>query len=260
MPKLRFNTPIVVLLAVLAGGYLIVAEARDELAPLPTVVELYTSEGCSSCPPAEAVLGELARREDVLALSFHVDYWDRLGWTDRLGDPAYSRRQRDYARLRGFDVYTPQMVIDGRDDAIGSNRAAVESRLRGHQDRSAVTTIQLQRNPETVRVILGNSESAQQVSGFAWLLAYDAKQTTAIGSGENRGRTVTSFNVVRDLIPLGEWQGSSMAWTQAVPQHADRHLAVLLQAADGSILALGRASPAEKQSAVTREKNREKAS
>lgn len=162
------------------------------------VVELFTSQGCSSCPPADALLQQLSGDPAILALGFHVDYWDRLGWKDTLGSPAHSIRQRDYALERGDDrVYTPQAVVDGGGHAVGSNFGAV-SRLMGAPLPVAVS---LDREAGTVSVGAGQS------SATLWRVDYTRSASVPIARGENRGRTVQYVNAVRGLTPLGKWNG-----------------------------------------------------
>lgn len=170
----------------------------------PAVVELFTSEGCSSCPPAEAFIGELAQRDDILALSFHVDYWDDLGWRDRfaLGDSVM--RQRIYSQAsRRTSVYTPEVVIDGRDDYLGSDRRGIANALTGI--RSGVP-IEISLSGAEVLVNLGAPEPA--VPSDIVLVAYLHKAVSAIGRGENAGRTLQEFNVVRSIRTLGRWSGN----------------------------------------------------
>src|SRR5437868_14761375 len=125
---------------VLVSALLAAAPAVAGETTRPIVVELFTSQGCSSCPPADALLGELARRDDVLPLAFHVDYWDRLGWKDPFSSAAATARQRTYARqLDAANVYTPQMVVDGRIDVVGSYRDQVLRAIdRARQDAATV--------------------------------------------------------------------------------------------------------------------------
>ena len=203
----------------------------DDAARRPVVAELFTSEGCSSCPPAEALLTELAlRNPDVLALAFHVTYWDSLGWPDRFALPAATLRQRGYAaRLHLDTIYTPQLVVDGVTDVVGSDRAAVAAALAAAHPRPAVA-VQLLRIPGGVRIIAGGGDG----SGEMLLIGYDSRHATAVARGENAGRTIVETNVVRSVAALGAWAGSAVQRTAAIP--AGEHLAGLVQAADGRIL------------------------
>jgi hypothetical protein len=218
-------------LATLAHGELADAEPR------PAVVELFTSEGCNSCPPAEAYVGELAGRNDVLALAFHVDYWDDLGWRDRFGLSQSVERQRAYARsLRLSSVYTPEIVIDGRADYVGSNRSGIGNALK--ETRVGVP-VKLSVGNGAADVRLGPGEQAQgtkapgekEVGGDVVLVAYLRKAVTAIGRGENAGRTLDEYNIVRAVVPLGRWDGGAQefhAKLTALPRDAT-DVAVLVQ-------------------------------
>ena len=195
--------------------------------PRPAVVELFTSQGCNSCPPADALLGELSARGDVLALAFHVDYWDQLGWRDRFALPQSAQRQSRYARRLGLaSVYTPQMVIDGRDDVIGSNRARVSKLLATPRTGIAMTAIA--RGHE----LLVSVDAAPGASPCDVLvISYLPEAVTAIGRGENAGRTLREFNVVRSIRTVGTWNATAAQWRVALdtlPADA-RSVAVLVQ-------------------------------
>jgi hypothetical protein len=225
--------------------------------PRPAVVELFTSEGCNSCPPAEAYVGELAGRNDVLALAFHVDYWDDLGWRDRFGLSQSVKRQRAYARnLRLPSVYTPEIVIDGRADYVGSNRSGIANALKEKREGVPVTLsvgngeadVRLgpgeqgarenapvdQASGETAQGATPSSEKAsggRQAGGDVVLVAYLRKAVSAIGRGENAGRTLDEYNIVRAVVPLGRWDGVAQefhAKLTSLPQDAT-DVAVLVQ-------------------------------
>jgi len=169
----------------------------------PVVVELFTSQGCSSCPPADALLGELALREDVIALAYHVDYWDYIGWHDRFGDPANTERQRSYAAWMGSHmVYTPQMVIAGRYDVVGSRRDRVEETLERARGEPLPLAVALTRYDSVA--VEGPADA-----GPATVLAvvFQAAADTPVAKGENAGRTLTEYNIVRAMIPVGRYQG-----------------------------------------------------
>src|SRR5271165_4877921 len=193
----------------------------------PAVVELFTSEGCSSCPPAEAYLGELARRPDVLALTFHVDYWDDLGWRDRFGLPESVRRQRGYASaLHLASVYTPQVVVDGHDDFVGSDRRRIDTALAAARTGVAVS---LAVAHGEISVDLAGQPGA--APSDVVLVAYQQSAVSPIGRGENAGRTIQEFNIVRAVRALGRWEGQSQqfrARIDSLPRDAT-HVAVLVQ-------------------------------
>jgi hypothetical protein len=200
----------------------------------PAVVELFTSEGCSSCPPAEAYVGDLARRADVLALAFHVDYWDDLGWRDRFELPEAVQRQRLYARnLRLASIYTPQIVVDGRGDFVGSDRASIAAALA--QSRAGVGVAVAIRDGE-IEIDLAAADGAQPSEVL--LVSYERSAVSAIGRGENAGRTLAEFNIVRSIRSLGAYDGRLQQYRAAVktlPSDAT-DVAVLVQSVGQSAI------------------------
>ena len=200
----------------------------------PTVVELYQSQGCSSCPPADAVLNALADRPDVLALSFAVTYWDQLGWKDTFASPAFTQRQWDYAHAEGRAyVATPQMVVNGRGAVTGSDRAQVDEAIRRFARPAGGPTI--------VGGGAAVSIGAGKGSATVWLVRYDPRTIAVpIRAGENGGRTIAHRNIVRQLVRLGQWTGAPLRL--AVPGGpASLSSAILLQqGAGGAIIAARR--------------------
>jgi hypothetical protein len=177
--------------------------------PAPMVVELFTSEGCSSCPPADALLGELAQRQYVLPLSFHVDYWDYIGWKDKFADPIYTRRQYAYAEAQGSSmVYTPQMIVAGAIDVVGSDRKAVEQALKTAYTRNAMYRIHVMRE-EDGRVVAEFPDAPIGVPATVWLVTYRKSEQSHVKAGENAGRNLMTFNVVRSLQKVGMWTGKA---------------------------------------------------
>jgi hypothetical protein len=175
--------------------------------PAPMVVELFTSEGCSSCPPADELLGELTRRQFVLPLSFHVDYWDYIGWKDRFGNPLFTQRQRAYAEAQGSSmVYTPQMIVAGAIDVVGSDRKAVEKALDTAYTRNTMYRLQIGHDPKG-RVIAQFPEAPIGVPATVWLVTYQKSAESKVKSGENSGRDLMTYNVVRSLQKVGMWYG-----------------------------------------------------
>jgi len=180
-----------------------------------TVVELFTSQGCSSCPPADALLGELAKRHDMVALSLPVDYWDYLGWKDTLASPANSARQRAYAHARGDRaVYTPQVVINGIVHAAGNNPAKVAEASATARKRlkDAWVPISVTSRGDTLEVhAAASSGGARYGSGTLWLVLYSDVEKVNIKRGENAGRTISYHNVVREMTPIGMWHGEAVS-------------------------------------------------
>jgi hypothetical protein len=181
---------------------------RPETESRPVVVELFTAQGCSNCPQADAYLGQLARRKDVLPLSFHVDYWDYIGWKDQFADPSFVGRQRAYAMTLGQHmVYTPQVVVGGASDAQGANRAIIEQRIREAKARQRMYPLEVARDPQTGQVLLELPEAQLPVPATIWLVTYQYRDEAAIDRGENVGRKLDSFNTVRSLQKVAVWNG-----------------------------------------------------
>ncbi|GAB4358869.1 MAG: DUF1223 domain-containing protein [Kiloniellaceae bacterium] len=174
----------------------------------PVVVELFTSQGCSSCPPADAVLGELAHQPGVLALSFHVDYWDYIGWKDPFAAAQFTERQRDYAATLGLRyVYTPQIVVDGRHDIVGSKRRQVAAAIEEAGRSAPLVTVTLE-TANGGRALLSTGE-APAGGATVWLVTFDDSHETEVARGENGGRKLINSNVVRELTALGTWNGAA---------------------------------------------------
>ncbi len=171
-----------------------------------TVVELFTSQGCSSCPPADAYLGKLAERSDILALSIHVDYWDYIGWKDTFAKPEYGTRQRKYAQKLGLGyVYTPQMVIQGMAHTTGSDKDTVERLIGDLKGLKRLDVTALREGDSfNVTVPAGDPEEAKVL-----FVTYDARHDTVIRRGENSGHTLSYYNVVRELSEIGRWTGEA---------------------------------------------------
>lgn len=180
----------------------------------PLAVELFTSQGCSSCPPADALLGKLARRSDIVALSFHVTYWDYIGWKDPFASPESTTRQREYARaLKQRYVYTPEMVVDGIGHNAGVERGPIDALLAKARRRLAQrATPDLSRGRDgalTIRLASYELEAAADVT----LAVYDRRHSTPVPRGENSGRMLENFNVVRFIEDIGRWNGAEASWT-----------------------------------------------
>ena len=174
------------------------------------VVELFTSQGCANCPPADAFLGELARGGDLVALSYPVDYWDYMGWKDTAARPEFTRRQKGYAHHRGDrDVYTPQMVVNGRKRLVGSDREGIRREIAaGDADRHDLSiTVGIDCGSEALKVRLPDAAAESDVNATVWLVRFDLTRTVTIGRGENNGRTLTYTTLVRSLQPIGMWKG-----------------------------------------------------
>jgi hypothetical protein len=179
------------------------------------VLELFTSQGCSSCPPADALLAQFGKQPGVVTLSFAVDYWNYLGWHDTLSSPANSERQRQYAATRGDGkVYTPQMVVDGLLHVNGGKEAAVEMAMRHAANALADAKVPVSMHAKGDTLVIGVGAAparSDKRAATIWLAIAKKEETVAIGRGENGGRTITYHHPVRELSPVGMWKGDAMA-------------------------------------------------
>ncbi len=212
-----------------------VAAAADR----PVVVELFTSQGCSSCPPANAYLNDLSKqRADVLALAFHVTYWDYLGWKDPFSLQTATDRQARYGQRFGDGSYTPEIVVDGSTGLVGSYREDVNKAIAtAHSERRTVADVRVVAKDGKVAIDVGAGQGAAKV----FLVGFDREHVTPIGRGENRGRTMAESNIVRSFRPVADWRGAPVHIEQALPEGEE--LAVILEAPDGHIVGASRASP-----------------
>ena len=213
----------------------------------PWSVELFTSQGCSSCPPSDAYLGRLARRPDIVALAFHVDYWDYIGWKDAFATRETTERQRAYARvLKQRYVYTPEMVVDGFAHDTGREHSAIEALLAEAQRRSprrATPELSFATGgPLTIKLAPFALDGGP---ADVTLAIYDRRHTTPVASGENQGRMLENFNVVRQLEILARWDGAAASWTVAGDRlQPGQGAAVIVQRADhGAVLGCNKLEP-----------------
>jgi hypothetical protein len=211
--------------ALAAAGIVPVARA----APDPVVLELFTSQGCSSCPPADTLLGQLAQRPEVIALSWHVDYWDHLGWHDKFASQAATARQQAYARQLGGDVFTPALVVDGAQVVVGSVRGSVEAAIAAA--KALPVPVALGRSEDIVAVEIGASSARVR----ALRIVYDPEHATDIGGGENGGTRLREYRIVREVETLSEWDGGARRLS-AKPPGAGQGLVILVQSAELRIL------------------------
>lgn len=216
---------------------------------MTTVLELFTSQGCSSCPQADALLNELAEDRSILTLSYHVDYWDYLGWKDELASPENSRRQREYSAGSDGSVYTPQMIVNGRQALVGSDRTAISSALKSSQsDLPVPVNVGVEGN--VLRLEIGAPEAAARGRTEILLLSVEPQRQVEIKAGENTGKTILYRNVVRDHRIIGMWKGGQMQLELPLDEVSDasaRECVVLVQEVDragqpGAILGAARTS------------------
>jgi hypothetical protein len=181
------------------------------------VVELFTSQGCSSCPPADKIIGELAKDPSIIALSMPIDYWDYLGWKDTLADSRFSARQKAYSLMRGDrDVYTPQVVVNGSVHVIGSDRARIEGAIGETRKVDGVMSVPVTMTLSGKQINVSVAASAKApaaMHGEIWIGSVSKAVPISVGRGENRGRELTYYNVVRNLLKVGDWNGAAGSWT-----------------------------------------------
>ena len=199
------------------GVCAIVAIIRPAHADPRAVIELFTSQGCSSCPPADKVLGELANDPSVIALSMPIDYWDYLGWKDTLADSRFTARQKAYSQVRGDrEVYTPQVVVNGSVHVIGSDLAKIQDAIHvtGKADGVMSVPVTMTQAGKQLNVsVAASGKAPAAMHGEVWICPVAKAVPISIGRGENRGRQVTYHNVVRGLLKVGDWNGTPANWT-----------------------------------------------
>ena len=216
--------------AVLASLALVTSVSHAEPASRnPVVIELFTSQGCSSCPPADELLAELAQRDGIIALALHVDYWDYIGWKDDLAQPAFTVRQKGYAHEAGRRmIYTPQMVVNGREDVVGTRAMEIADLVSAYNAAPDLARVEAVRNGSNVEVSIKPMAELGTGDLDVKLLSYLPKVTVDIHRGENAGRRIVYHNSVLDLAVVGAWDGQSTL-TMDVPWETDNPSAVIVQ-------------------------------
>ncbi len=203
--------------------------------PRPAIVELYTSEGCSSCPPAEALIGQLAKQPDVLPLAFHVDYWDQLGWRDRFSMKEATQRQQDLAKALGLaTIGTPQLVVDGHNAVWGVNTADLARVLKGPRND---VPLSVERSTQDLIVRTPARDRGEVYD--VYVVGYLPQAVTHVGRGENAGRTLTEVNVVRFIRKIGQSSSSAGEWKlplASLPGDASQVVAFLQKPGNGAIV------------------------
>ena len=206
----------------------------------PVVVELFTSQGCSSCPPADAVLAELATRDDVIALALHVDYWDYIGWKDAFAQAKFTERQQNYASFAGERVvYTPQMILGGLDSVIGSDAMALMDGIAAHGAARSAVRLGLTRHGDLLTI---SAQAVAHVEGpmTVQLIRYTPEQTVDIRSGENAGQSIRYVNVVTSWETIGEWDGNTPLAIDMDLTGTDPAVVIVQKTGPGRIMAAAR--------------------
>ena len=208
-------------------------------ADTPVVVELFTSQGCSACPPADQLLAHLAEQDGIIALSLHVDYWDYLGWRDGLALPAFTKRQKSYARAaKEIAIFTPQMVVGGVHSVAGFQPMELADLIRRHRQAPSPVTLTLDRDGSRVWIDVAAEEPVGET--LVHLVRYDPEVEVEIASGENAGRTMRYANVVTEWHVLGRWSGSGSARLDGVAPGGQAVVVLVQKAPQGEILAARR--------------------
>ena len=228
---------------VLAAFSLLAAPLQAEQ-DQPVVVELFTSQGCSSCPAADEMLAELADREDIIALALHVDYWDYIGWEDPFGDPAHAERQRGYAAVGGRrSVYTPEFIVQGQTDIVGAKPMKLMDAVERHAEAAPQVALTLTRSGETVDIAAKPLTDAAAGPMHVHMLRYSPMERTKVTRGENAGHVMEHSNVVRGWQVLADWDGSAPLSLTAKTE-GDLPVVVIVQRQEqggpGAILAAAR--------------------
>jgi hypothetical protein len=194
-------------LALLAALAVMLPAATGRAQPSPVVVELFTSQGCSSCPPADALLASLAAEEGVIALALHVDYWDYLGWKDSFGRPEHTLRQQAYAKaVNSRTIYTPQMIVQGEERLKGHEAEDIANRVTAHRARPPRAKLALERGSDTLKIRIATVEGEVGLADVH-VVRFIPSQEVKIEAGENAGQTVAYSNIVTGWHTVGRWDG-----------------------------------------------------
>ena len=209
----------------------------------PVVVELFTSQGCSSCPAADEMLAELAEREDIIALALHVDYWDYIGWKDPFGDPDHAERQRGYAAVGGRrSVYTPELIVQGQTDIVGAKPMKLMDAVEKHAEATPRVALAISRSGDAVQIEAEPLAAASELM-HVHMLRYSPMERTKVTRGENAGNLMEHSNVVQDWQVLADWDGSAPLSLSAKAE-GDLPVVVIIQRQEkggpGAILAAAR--------------------
>ena len=224
------------LIALLAATVATAQEVRG-----PVVVELFTSQGCSACPPADALLGELARRDDVIALALHVDYWDYIGWQDTFAQPAFTARQHGYGHAAGSTVvYTPQMIVGGSDTVVGVRPMAVSDLVQDHRAAPDPVSIAFAADDNGFAVEVATLTAPPFARMVVQVITYSPQNEVQIAHGERAGTVSQHFNVVTSWQVVGDWDGQAPMRFRVIPQQDDPHVVIVQQAGYGPIMAAAR--------------------
>ena len=175
----------------------------------PIVLELFTSEGCSSCPPADELLQEFAKRDDVIALALHVDYWDYLGWKDEHAQPAFTKRQQNYAYVgKRRTIFTPELIVQGQSSVAGHSKSHIQASIAAHQESPKLATISIEKSANGFSVNIAPVGQSAPAADLL-LVGFLPDASVAIKRGENAGETILYTNIVGNVSAIGSWSGSS---------------------------------------------------
>jgi len=206
----------------------------------PVVVELFTSQGCSSCPPGDEMLAELAGQDDVIAIALHVDYWDYIGWEDEFANPAHAERQRAYARTAGRrSIYTPEMIVNGQSDIVGAKPMALAEAINQHKSEAPKMALKVTRKGQKIQV---SGSIPAQVNGpmDIHVLKVTPVHASKITRGENRGKTIEYANIAHDWQVVGSWDGASALDLSVDVAGQDPVVVLVQEAKAGAIVAAAR--------------------
>ncbi|MEL6640291.1 MAG: DUF1223 domain-containing protein [Pseudomonadota bacterium] len=204
----------------------------------PVVVELYTSQGCSSCPPADAMLSELVETEGVIPLALHVDYWDYIGWADEFANPAHTRRQQNYARAAGATtIYTPQFVVGGKDTVVGAKAMTLADQIRAHSMVEMPVSVSMGREENQIAISASwEAEDSSAEPMVVQLVRVASEETVDIKRGENAGHSLSYSNIVQSWDVVAEWDGAAPLSLNAEVAEADMYVVIVQAGTNGPIL------------------------